>query len=111
MANKWIIGVITIYMAILLATTIANQANQFTTETVTALTAMAQPTGSEMATNTSNISMISKVWSYVVVFFQAFFLWSPTLWSGSWIWFYYFFCLPITLSMVYGVVSMLRGNV
>lgn len=115
MAPKWIIGIITIYLAILLATTITNQANQFTTSTVADLQAMAQPSGTDLTSLGSGLSaggdfsLVTNVWSYIKTFIQAAFLWSPSLWTGTWYWFYWFFCFPLCVSMVITIIFVLRG--
>jgi hypothetical protein len=115
MATKWIIGLITIYFAILLCTTIANNANQFTSAEVARIQHLMQPIGTDITSITSTniigqgVSMITNVWSYVVVFLESLFLWSPSLWTGSWLWFYYFFCIPLCISIAMTVVFALRG--
>lgn len=115
MPPKWIIGVITIYLAILLATSIANQANQFTAGEVAKLQSMTLATGTDITniggvgTTGGDFSLITNVWTYIKTFIQAAFLWSPSLWTGNWLWFYYFFCLPICIAMVVSIVFVLRG--
>jgi hypothetical protein len=104
-----------IYIAILFCTTVANQSSQFTTTEMARIQSMMQPTGTDITSfgTTSTIgagySMITNVWSYIVVFAETIFLWSPTLWSGNWYWFYLFVCVPLCIAMTIGIVQTLRG--
>ena len=53
--------------------------------------------------------VITKVWDIILGFFQFIFLWSPTLWTGTWLWVYYFLVISIASAIVFGIILAVRG--
>lgn len=110
--------IIFLYIGCLLCGTIAEKSNQMTSARVAELQGLMQPTGTDQsALNsdsggsfiTAGASLITNVWSYLKTFIQITFLWFPSLWSGSWLWFYFCFPLELAIGMIISVVVMLRG--
>lgn len=113
MKTSWTIGLVFFYIALLLLTSVVNQASQFTVTEVARLQGFMQPTGTDVASSSTSIpaalNMITNVWTYIVVYIEMIFLWSPTLWSGTWIWMYYFICLPVCIGNIISIVYIMRG--
>lgn len=110
MKTSWIIGVITIYLIIMAAELMATNGTAFSASTSENLTTLMSPTMANYSSSTSAFaSIVTNVGTYVMTFLQAMFLWSPTIFSGYWIWFWLFICLPVSIGMVLSVVQILRG--
>ncbi len=99
------------YIVMQLLITVAEQGNAFTGAKVEEMQEMLQPTGSDVNTfdNLPIVGGITKAWDYFKRFIEIVFLWSPTMWSGNWVWFWWVFCFPIACGMIASVVSMIRG--
>ncbi len=55
------------------------------------------------------VTIITNIGNYCVAFLGALFLWSPTIWSGYFVWIWFLVCLPISIGMVFSVITILRG--
>jgi hypothetical protein len=75
-------------------------------KTVSDMQSLGQPTGTDF----NLVSFVTTVWSYMKVFIPMIFLYNATVWSGYWIWFYFFVCLPICVGMVFSIVTIMRGS-
>jgi hypothetical protein len=105
--TSWIIFIALAYIGIFYFAGVAEYANLLNTQTVANLQALAQPHGSNWLLQA--VAQITEVWTYIKIFIQMVFLWNGTLWSGSWLWFYYFVCIPICIGVVMSIVFILRG--
>jgi hypothetical protein len=105
--TSWIIFIAFAYIAIYYFAGVAEYANLMNAQTVANLQALGQPHGSNWLLQA--VAQITEVWTYIKIFIQMVFLWNGTLWSGSWLWFYYAVCLPICIGVVMSIVFILRG--
>jgi hypothetical protein len=93
-------------MTILFFAGIMEMNNLIDTAQVANMQSLGEPTG----TDYSLVSFVTTVWSYMKVFIPMIFLYNATVWSGYWIWFYFFVCLPICVGMVFSIVTIMRGS-
>ena len=107
MKTSWIIFIAFAYIAIFYFAGVAEYANQMNATTVASLQSLGTPEGTNWVLQ--QVAQISRVWTYLTIWFQMIFLWNPTVWSGSWYYFYLFVCLPICIGMGMSIVFMLRG--
>ena len=107
MKTSWIIFIIFAYIGIFYFAGVAEYANLMNATQVAHLQSLAQPEGTNWVLQA--VSQITKVWNSMMVFIQMVFLWNGTLWTGAWLWFYYFVCLPICIGVVMSIVFILRG--
>ena len=107
MKTSWLIFMIFAYIAIFYFAGVAEYANLMNATTVANIQALAQPTGTNWLLQ--GISQISAAWDFFVNLIKMLFLWNGTLWVGSWLWFYYFVCLPLCAGIVLSLVFILRG--
>jgi len=115
MKTSWIIGIVSLWFVLWILSSIAAQANLITSTQVGQVQTLAQPTGTDVSTfgGSTTIgqaySLITNVWAYIFGFLQMLFLWFPTLWVGTWLWFYYVVCLPISIALIISIVFIFRG--
>jgi hypothetical protein len=95
------------YIAIHYFAGVAEYSNLMNAQTVASIQALAQPTGTNWILQ--GVSQISAAWDFFSNFIKMLLLWNGTLWVGSWLWFYYFVCLPICAGVVISIVFVLRG--
>ena len=107
MKTSWIIFVVFAYIAIYYFANVAEYNPIWSPAVISNVQQLAQPT----VTNwfIAGVMQIVLLGDYVVKFIQMVFLWNGTLWSGSWLYFYYFVCLPICTGVVMSIVFVLRG--
>ena len=107
MKTSWIIFIVTAYVAIFYFAGVAEYANQMNAALATRFYNLGTPEGTNWVLQ--GVSQIVKVWDYIKVVIQMVFLWNGTLWTGYWLYFYYFVCVPICLGFVASVLFILRG--
>ena len=107
MKTSWIIFIVFAYLAIFYFAGVAEYSSLINSQVSQNLYTLGTPTGTNFLGTLT--SQISAVWDYMVVFIKMIFLWNGTLWVGSWLWFYYFVCLPICIGVVMSIVFILRG--
>ena len=115
MKTSWFIGLISLWFVMMILSGIAEQSNLVTSTVVESVQGLVQPEGTDVgsistgAGTSAAYSIVTSVFSYLGPFFQMVFLWHPTLWTGSWFYFYLVFCLPIAVAMVISIVFVFRG--
>ena len=107
MKTSWIIFILMVYIGIFYFAGVAENASLINAQTAAQLQSLGQPTGTNWLVQ--QVSQISQVWTYIQTFIQMIFLWNGTIWTGSWLWFYYMVCLPICGGVVMSIVFILRG--
>ena len=96
-----------VYIAIQYFSSVAEYANNVNGTVAAQIQTLQTPTGTNFFSALA--SGIKFVWDYLTVVIKWIFLWNPTLWSGNWLWFYYFVCMPICISLIISIVFILRG--
>jgi hypothetical protein len=111
MKTSWIIFIVLTYAAIWWFAGIMQQSNLLnpTSTGGVNIQALGQPSATNFGGIAAVVSQVVNVWNYLVGFIKMVFLYNPTVWSGYWIYFYYFICLPICIGMVMSIVFILRG--
>jgi hypothetical protein len=115
MKTSWIIGTVSLWFALMLIASVVEATNKVTTTEITQVQNLMQPTGTDVTVLNSLpviggfASLITNVWSYLIGFLQMVFFWSPTLWTGNWLWIYLIFVMGIGVGIVMSVVFILRG--
>jgi hypothetical protein len=107
MKTSWIIFIAMIYAAIFYFSGVAEYTNNLDSSVMLRMQNLGQPTGTNFGVGLT--SQIVLVWDYMVNFIKMVFLWNPTLWSGSWYYFYVFVCLPVCIGVVFSIVTIMRG--
>jgi hypothetical protein len=54
-------------------------------------------------------NFIPKLVEYIQVFMSVLLLWSPTIFSGYYLWVWWIVCFPVCVSMIVGVIMLIRG--
>ena len=107
MKTSWIIFIVFAYLGIRYFAGVAEYSSLMNSQISQQLYNLGTPTGLNFLGVSA--SQISAVWDYIVVFIQMIFLWNGTLWVGSWLYFYYFVCIPVCIGVVMSIVFILRG--
>jgi hypothetical protein len=105
--TSWIIFVVFAYLAIFYFGGIAEYNSLLNSQVVANVQSLAQPSGTNFFV--AGVMQVALLWDYIRNFIQMIFLWNGTLWVGSWLYFYYFVCLPICIGVVMSIVFVLRG--
>jgi hypothetical protein len=99
-----------LWILIFLGEMMATGGTAFNTTGFTYLDALMSPNFTNVA------SVVSAFWSLItgVAFLlkelvQILFLWSPEVWTGNYIYVWFIICLPLGLSIVLGLVFIMRG--
>lgn len=111
MKHSWVWGVIAFYLLILGIEMMVTGGSAFSSTGQSNLEAMMSPT----LTNQSGVvaavwSTATQVASYFITFIQAIFLWSPSIFTGYLVWLWVYICLPTTITMIIGIIIVLRGG-
>ena len=111
MKTSYFIYAITLWLVCLLFCSVAEQQNLIGSTQMGQLQTLIQPIIAE------NSSLISAVFAYVTnageyvkTIINILFLYFPTLWTGTWLWFWVILLLPVSCSMVITLVLALRGT-
>ena len=111
MKTSWIIGVMMLYLLIFAAEMMVTGGTAFNATQHSQLERLMAPTMTNQSGVVSGaVALVSNAGTYFVTFVSALFLWSPSVWTGYLVWFWLFICLPISIGMVIGVVTILRGT-
>ena len=107
MKTSWIIFIILVYATIFYFAGVAEYNSLITPS----FAANAQALGNLQGTDwlTQGVSEVVAAWDTIKNFIPMIFLWNGTLWVGSWLYFYYFVCLPICGGMGLSLLFILRG--
>jgi hypothetical protein len=105
--TSWLIFMLLVYFAIFYFAGVAEYNNLFTPALASSVKSLGTPTGTNWIV--AGIMQISAVWEWVKTLIQMLFLWNGTLWTGGWLYFYYFVCLPLTIGIIGTLVFILRG--
>ncbi len=113
MKSSWILAIVMLYLVIFGAELMVTGGSSFSNSLTTNQSTLMSPDVSNIAGTSSNeVSFVKNLGYYFnlfVSFAGIFALWQPTVFSGLFLWFWWFICFPIDLMMVFAVVSMLRG--
>ncbi len=110
MKTSWIIGVVMMYILILSVELVVTGGTAFGTTAQGNLNGLTSNTMTNYSSGTSAFTAIfSQAGSYFMTFLNAVMLWSPTLFSGYYVYFWLFFCLPIDIGMVMSIAQVARG--
>ena len=111
MKTSWIIGVMMLYLLIFGIEMMVTEGDAFNVTQQDQLTALMSPAMTNQSGVVSGaVAFVANIGTYFATFVSALFLWSPSVWTGYLIWFWLFFCLPISVGMIVGVVTILRGG-
>ncbi len=118
MKTSWMIGCIMAYLLIFAAEMVATGGTVFNATTASGIsnvaavnqTGLMAPTIQE-STNvfTAAWAVIAGVAAYLRLILQMLALWSPTIFVGDYLWFYWFICFPVAAGMVVSIVFIVRG--
>ena len=108
MKQSWIIGTIMLWLVIFTAELMATGGSAFAH--ASDLNAVASPAFVNQSGVVSAISSVmTAIGSFFVSLVQIIFLWSPTVFAGSWIWVWEYICLPIAISFIVVIATVIRG--
>jgi hypothetical protein len=111
MRTGWIIGVMMFYLVILGLELMATGGTIFSNAVTNAAGTLLQP---EIASSSNIVtqawSVLANIGAYASAIVSVVLLWSPTVFAGYMIWFYWFICFPVACAMIYGVVTLIRGG-
>ena len=111
MKSSWMAGITMFYMGLLYLSLVAEQGASINSSTMNVFNNLMTPTGTDFSNPVAAVtSLITDVWQYFLIVFQIVFLWFPDLWTGNWIWFYFFVCFPVVAMMALTFVTVLRGS-
>ena len=111
MKSSWIAGIVFFYIGLLVLSLIAEQNVSMKGSDVNVIQQLITPSGTDFSNPVvATVSLITDVWQYFRLLIQVIFLWFPDLWVGSWLWFYYIVCVPITVMMIATFITILRGS-
>jgi len=116
MKQSWVIAVVTLYVVFHLLGSVAEGSLSITSSQVSQAQGLMQPIMTDVSPLNSipviglAVSLITNIGSYFISFMMMVFLWYPTLWSGTWMWFYWLFVMPVSIGMIMAIVTMLRGS-
>jgi hypothetical protein len=108
MKQSWVIGIISLWLVIFTSEMIATGGTAFSNQNdlnVLASPAFVNQSGVVAAAS----AIMNGIATFFVSFVQIIFLWSPTVFAGNWIWFWEFICLPIAISFIVVIATILRG--
>jgi hypothetical protein len=105
--TSWIIFIVFVYASIFYFGGVAEYNNLFTPAIASNFKALLTPTGTNFFV--AGVMEIVNVWDFVLNLIKMIGLWNGTLWVGSWLYFYWFVCLPVAIAMVVTLVFVLRG--
>jgi len=110
MKGSWWPGIIMLYFILLLCAGIAEGNNQFSSANMAYLDVLKSP----IITDPGSLSAVEflggaatfalGVGRFILAMFPILFLYSPTLYSGAWLWFYFLLPLPIALGTIISLV-------
>lgn len=115
MKTSFIIGWVCLFVACIMGDSIIQQSAGITSTQGGWLFALTHPSGTDVTVLSSipiigqAASLITMVWSYILNLIELIFLWFPSIWNGTWLWVYYFVCLPVAIGFVVSIVFILRG--
>ncbi len=110
--SKWIAGISMLYIGCLALSLIAEHSLSANASDMNVFTSLLSPTSTDFGNPIAALNTLwTDAWQYIKLLFQIIFLWFPDLWTGAWLWFYYFILFPITLATIFSIMSMLRGTV
>lgn len=108
MKQSWIIGTIMLWLLIFTSELMATGGTAFSHQS--ALNSLASPAFvNQSGVVSAATSIFVGIGSFLVSFVEAIFLWSPTVFAGHWIWAWEFICLPISISFVIVILTIVRG--
>ena len=107
MRTGWIVGIVMIYIAMAYFGITAEMGSSLGASPLATIDTLMKPEFTNFEVGLS--TLITNVGTYILAFLQIVFLWFPTLWSGTWIWFYFFVILPMVVGMTLGLVMVMRG--
>ncbi len=110
MKTSWVIGVVMMWIVIMGLEMMATGGTFFSTSSHTSLETLAGPILTNLSSSTPAIvSIVTNVGNIFITIIEVAFLYSPTIWTGYWLWVWMVCCLPVGIGMVYGAVSLARG--
>ena len=117
MKQSWIVGIVALWVILTLMSNVARQeALMAQIDPVTELTqvetmdTMMKPAGTDIQNPlTFTVSIITKVWDYIKIFFQVILLYYPEIWQGGAMIIYYTIFLPVGIAFATTVVMIIRG--
>ena len=111
MKMSFIIGWAALFISLIFFDTIVQQSTGIGSDTYGWVKSLGEPDITNMTSPGVGqlISLITYVGQYIVTFISMIFLWFPSIWTGNWIWFYWFFCVPVTIGFIVSIVFVLRG--
>lgn len=110
MKQSWIIGSITLWLLIFVMEMMATGGTAFNQTVVNDMNVMTAPSLVNFSGALSALStVITNLGTFFSTFISGLFLWSPTVFTGNWIWFWQLVCFPIAVSFIMVIVSIARG--
>ena len=108
MKQSWIIGTVMLWMTIFTSELMATGGTILSG--ITGFNSIASPAFVNSSNAISNAATILvNIGSFFVALVKAFFLYSPTVFAGTWLWFWEFVCFPISISFIVVIATILRG--
>ena len=111
MKHSWVMGVVLLYLLILGVEMMVTEGTAFSSAAESQIEGLLSPSmTNQSGAVTSIISLASQAGTYFMTFVNAVFLWSPSVWTGYLVWVWFYLCVPITVTMIIGVIIVLRGS-
>lgn len=118
MKTSWIIGVMMAYLVIFAVEMFLTGGTSFgaTTSSGIVNTATANQSTLMFPELQESTNIFTAAWAtltglgvYLKLVLQMLVLWSPTLFTGNLLWFWWFVCFPVDVGMVIGLIFVVRG--
>ncbi len=111
MKTSWIIGVVTLWILVFTTEMMVTEGTAFNPSSgnpFNALFSMNLANFSSIVSAGATFIMGCGIW--LINFIGLVFLWSPSVWTGYYIWIWYILCVPIGVGMLFGIMTIIRGT-
>lgn len=111
MRQGWVAGTVFFYLGIWWYAMMYAQQYTMSSSILTNLGYLLSPQVTDFTGSTlAQASMITHIGTYIVNFIAVCLLYFPGFWTGMLSWAYLFIGLPVSISMIIAMVTMLRGS-
>lgn len=110
MKTSWLIGVMMLYMLILGCEMLASGGTSLSSNFTSSAGPLLQPSFTSSSTVAAQTwAVLTDIVGYAKALVSAILLWSPTVFTGYLLWFYWFICFPVACAMIFTIISVIRG--
>ena len=111
MKQSWVVGVISLYLFVMLCHLFIAQQMSYDGTLWTGMKDLYTPTMINFSGSETALSTVMKgVGSYLVIFIEFLFNYSPIIWTGNLFYIYLLIILPINIGMIFAIMTIVRGT-